>query len=142
MVSGRRGFLAGSAALGLFTALPPVHAQTAACKNSKGSSWIPDDAFLAELARMMQAFAVPGVGIAVVEDGAVAWSRGIGIANAQTQAPIAARTVFEDASLSKPVFAYLVMQLVEQGSGDAAGGAGTDGVGCPVVAIPAPGLSR
>ena len=63
----------------------------------------------------MQAFAVPGVGIAVVEDGAVAWSRGIGMANAQTQAPIAARTVFEDASLSKPVFAYLVMQLVEQG---------------------------
>ncbi len=115
MVSGRRGFLAGSAALGLFTALPPVHAQTAACKDSKGRSWNPNDAFLAELPRIMQAFAVPGVGIAVVEDGAVAWSRGVGMANAQTQAPLAARTVFEDASLSKPVFAYLVMQLVEQG---------------------------
>ncbi len=63
----------------------------------------------------MQAFAVPGVGIAVVEDGAVAWSRGFGVANALTGAPIDARTVFENASLSKPMFAYLVMQLADRG---------------------------
>lgn len=63
----------------------------------------------------MRAFAVPGVGIAVVEDGAVAWSRGFGVTNALTGAPVDARTVFEDASLSKSVFAYLVMQLVDRG---------------------------
>ncbi|KRG65685.1 hypothetical protein ABB26_03705 [Stenotrophomonas humi] len=63
----------------------------------------------------MQAFAVPGIGIAVVEAGEVAWSRGFGMANALTGTPVDARTVFEDASLSKPVFAYLVMQLADQG---------------------------
>lgn len=63
----------------------------------------------------MQAFAVPGVGIAVVEGGKVAWSRGFGVTHAQTRAPVNARTIFEDASLSKPVFAYLVMQLADQG---------------------------
>ena len=63
----------------------------------------------------MRAFAVPGVGIAVVEDGEVVWSRPFGVTNALTLAPIDSRTIFEDASLSKPVFAYLVMQLVDQG---------------------------
>lgn len=77
--------------------------------------WIPDDGFLDRLPRLMQAFAVPGVGIAVVEEGVVAWSRAFGVSHAQTQAPVDARTVFEDASLSKPVFAYLVMQLVDRG---------------------------
>ncbi|MCD9085715.1 serine hydrolase domain-containing protein [Stenotrophomonas sp. SY1] len=80
-----------------------------------GRPWIPDDAFLAELPRIMQAFAVPGVGIAVVEEGAVVWSRGFGLANATTGTPVDARTVFENASLSKPLFAYLVMQLADQG---------------------------
>lgn len=63
----------------------------------------------------MQAFAVPGIGIAVVDDGVVAWSRGFGVTNALTGTPVDERTVFEDASLSKPVFAYLVMQLADRG---------------------------
>ena len=63
----------------------------------------------------MQAFAVPGVGIAVVEDGNVTWSRPFGVTNAVTRAPVNARTVFETASLSKPVFAYLVLQMVDLG---------------------------
>ena len=63
----------------------------------------------------MQAFAVPGVAIAVVEAGEVAWSRPFGVTHALTRQPVDARTIFEDASLSKPVFAYLVLQLVDQG---------------------------
>ena len=114
-VPGRRRFISQSATMGILAALPSARALAAECKDTASSSWIPSDTFLAELPRIMQAFAVPGVGIAVVEDGTVAWSRGFGMANAQTRAPIDARTVFEDASLSKPVFAYLVMQLVGQG---------------------------
>ncbi|MNV17774.1 Penicillin-binding protein 4* [compost metagenome] len=114
-VPGRRRFMARAAALGALGVLPPATALAASCAGSAERSWIPSDMFLAELPRIMQAFAVPGVGIAVVEDGAVAWSRGFGMANALTATPIDARTVYEDASLSKPVFAYLVMQLVDQG---------------------------
>lgn len=114
-VPGRRRFIAQSATLGILAALPPARALAASCNAIANSSWIPNDTFLAELPRIMQAFAVPGVGIAVVEGGTVTWSRGFGMANAQTRAPVDARTVFEDASLSKPVFAYLVMQLVGQG---------------------------
>ena len=108
----RRRFLGASALSGL-AGLAPLNAVATSC--AKGGAWIPSDVFLAELPRIMQAFAVPGVGIAVVEDGEVAWSRGFGVTNATTRAPVDARTVFEDASLSKPVFAYLVMQLADQG---------------------------
>ncbi|WP_083490671.1 serine hydrolase domain-containing protein [Stenotrophomonas humi] len=114
-VPGRRRFMAHAAALSALGVLPPSHALAASCERSDDCSWIPDDVFLAELSRIMQAFAVPGIGIAVVEAGEVAWSRGFGMANALTGTPVDARTVFEDASLSKPVFAYLVMQLADQG---------------------------
>ena len=75
---------------------------------------MPSDDFLDELPRIMQAFAVPGVGIAVVEGGEVSWRGGYGVTNMLTQAPVDTHTIFEDASLSKPVFAYLAMQLVDQ----------------------------
>jgi len=112
-VPGRRRFIASAAAVGALGVLPAGRAMST-CQTA-GRSWIPDAALLAGLPRLMQAFAVPGVGIAVVEDGALAWSRGFGVTNALTGARVDARTVFEDASLSKPVFAYLVMQLVDQG---------------------------
>ncbi|MET0755586.1 MAG: serine hydrolase domain-containing protein [Pseudoxanthomonas sp.] len=102
------GALSGLAGLMPFGALAAVY-------RNKDETWVPSDQFLAELPRIMQAFAVPGVGIAVVEAGEVVWSRPFGVANASTQTPVDTRTVFEDASLSKPVFAYLVLQLVDQG---------------------------
>lgn len=117
-VPSRRRFILQSATMGILAAQPSVRALAAPRKETSSSSWIPDETLLAELPRIMQAFAVPGVGIAVVEDSVVAWSRGFGLANVQAQTPVDARTVFEDASLSKPVFAYLVMQLVEQGKID------------------------
>ena len=64
---------------------------------------------------MMQAFAVPGVGMAVIEAGEVVWRRSFGVRHALTRKPVDAGTVFETASLSKPVFAYLVLQLVDRG---------------------------
>ncbi len=109
----RRRFLSLTAALGA-SGLAPLAALAGTCEKEPGP-WIPSDAFLARLPRLMQAFAVPGVGIAVVEDAQVVWSRPFGVTNAMTGTPVDARTVFEDASLSKPVFAYLVMQLVDQG---------------------------
>ena len=109
----RRRVLAAGMAAGV-SALVPGRVLAAAC-TTPGGTWIPPDEFLAQLPRIMQAFAVPGVGIAVVEDGEVVWSRPFGVTHALTRVPVDARTVFETASLSKPVFAYLVLQLVDHG---------------------------
>ncbi len=58
---------------------------------------------------------VPGVSIALIRDGKVAWSRGFGVKDRVSGAPVDGRTVFEAASMSKPVFAYAVMKLCERG---------------------------
>ena len=56
---------------------------------------------------------VPGISIAVLDNGRVAWRGCLGVKNAETGEPVKDDTVFEAASLSKPVFAYGVMKLVD-----------------------------
>lgn len=68
-----------------------------------------------EVPRLLREGEVPGASIALVEDGRVVWARGFGVADARTGRPVESNTVFEAASLSKPVFAYGVMKLVESG---------------------------
>ena len=58
---------------------------------------------------------VPGVSLAVVEDGAVAWTGAYGLADVESEAPVTPETVFEAASLSKPVTAYVALRLAERG---------------------------
>ncbi|HKQ74360.1 MAG TPA: serine hydrolase [Blastocatellia bacterium] len=61
---------------------------------------------------------VPGLSIALLRDGELAWHHGFGVKNTKTNEPVADATVFEAASLSKPVFAYAVMKLVDAGKFD------------------------
>jgi len=58
---------------------------------------------------------VRGMAIASIARGKVVWARGFGARSAVTGAPVNDSTVFEAASLSKPLFAYGVMRLVERG---------------------------
>ncbi|MCL7713103.1 beta-lactamase family protein [Stenotrophomonas sp. CPCC 101365] len=110
----RRGFLASASACGV-AALLPAAAPRAAAAVAADRPWIPSDAVLEALPEWMRAFGVPGVGIAVVEQGELAWHRGFGLADIQRGTAVDADSVFECASLSKPVFAYLVLQLVDAG---------------------------
>jgi CubicO group peptidase (beta-lactamase class C family) len=64
---------------------------------------------------LMTAADIPGLSIAIIRDARVVWSKGFGVANAETKQPVDDKTVFEAASLSKPVFAYAVMKLVDDG---------------------------
>ena len=64
---------------------------------------------------LMQQAGVQGVQIAVLDGGTTAWHASFGLANAETKAPVTAASVFEAASLSKPVFAYAVLTLVDAG---------------------------
>jgi len=63
----------------------------------------------------MAADGVPGVSVALVRDWQVAWADGFGVANAVTRAPIEVDGVFEAASNSKLVTAFLALQLVDAG---------------------------
>jgi CubicO group peptidase (beta-lactamase class C family) len=61
---------------------------------------------------------VPGLSIALVRDAEVVWHQAFGVKNALTKEPVDDNTIFEAASLSKPVFAYAVLKLVDMGKLD------------------------
>lgn len=58
---------------------------------------------------------VVGLSLATVENGQVVERRQAGVRNADTREPVVAETVFEAASLTKPVVAYTTLRLVDQG---------------------------
>jgi CubicO group peptidase (beta-lactamase class C family) len=67
------------------------------------------------LPQLMKVADVPGMSVALLRDGEIVWHRGFGVKNAKTGEPVTDSTVFEAASLSKPVFAYAVLKLVDAG---------------------------
>lgn len=67
------------------------------------------------LPEIMRQAKVPGLSIALIHDSAFVWSRGFGVRDARTGEPVTGETIFEAASLGKPVFAYSVLKLVDQG---------------------------
>ncbi len=60
-------------------------------------------------------FKIPGMSVAVIKDWKVVYHRGLGVRNTQTQEPVTDDTVFEAASMTKPVCAYIVLRLVDRG---------------------------
>ena len=63
----------------------------------------------------MGARQVPGVSIAVIRDARIVWTGHFGVRDRVTGVPVDDATVFSAQSMSKPVFAYRVMKLCEQG---------------------------
>ena len=58
---------------------------------------------------------VPGLSVAVAAGESVVWAQGFGHADLEQSVPVRAETVFRIASISKPITATAVMQLVERG---------------------------
>ena len=67
------------------------------------------------LEALMEELGVPGVSIAVIHDFEVAWARGYGIADVETMARVDVETMFQAASISKPVAAMGSMVAVQEG---------------------------
>ena len=64
---------------------------------------------------LMEAASVPGLSLTLIRDAQVFWSQAFGVRSRATQEPVTRDTVFEAASLSKPVFAYACLKLCEAG---------------------------
>ena len=73
------------------------------------------DQLQADIPKLMQQADVPGFAIALIQDGRPLRIYNFGFKNAETKQPVTDDTIFEAASLSKPVFAYAVLKLVDQG---------------------------
>ncbi|WP_164848700.1 serine hydrolase [Paenibacillus sp. DCT19] len=72
----------------------------------------------ATLADRMEYYNTPGVSIAVIHDFKLEWARGFGICEAGKPEAVTETTLFQAASVSKPIFAVAVMRLVQEGKLD------------------------
>jgi len=67
------------------------------------------------LAERMKQYGVPGLSVAVIHDGKLAWARGWGVRDTASCKPVTPDTAFQAASISKVVTAVLALRMVEQG---------------------------
>ncbi|MBN2409937.1 MAG: beta-lactamase family protein [Candidatus Aminicenantes bacterium] len=67
------------------------------------------------LLELMKTSHIPTLSVAVVQDDRTVFGRILGVVDRKTGKPADSRTVLRAASLSKPVFSYLVMRLADEG---------------------------
>lgn len=66
----------------------------------------------------MEELKVPGISIAVVESGLLKWAKGYGVANTESGLKVNTNTLFQAASISKPLTALAALKLFEEGQVD------------------------
>jgi len=66
----------------------------------------------------LAANSVPGISVAVVQDGELLWSAGFGMADLENFVPATRSTLFRLGSISKPITATAILQLSERGKLD------------------------
>lgn len=67
------------------------------------------------LAERMRQLRVPAVSIAVIHDGQLEWAKAYGLADVAAETPATTGSLFQAASMSKPVAAMGALELVEEG---------------------------
>lgn len=64
----------------------------------------------------MKHYDVHGVSIAVIDNFKIAWAKSYGVMDTASKRPVTDSTLFQAASISKPVFAMAMLKLVEEGA--------------------------
>jgi CubicO group peptidase (beta-lactamase class C family) len=67
------------------------------------------------LQQVMDRFHVPGVSVAVIKDFEIHWAKGYGLADVETRSDVKVDTLFQAASISKPIAAMAAMRAVQEG---------------------------
>src|SRR5438105_4834833 len=70
------------------------------------------------LAERMAHYHVPGISIAVINEGRLEWAQGYGVKQAGGDDPVTTETLFQAGSISKPVAALAALALVDAGKLD------------------------
>jgi CubicO group peptidase (beta-lactamase class C family) len=68
-----------------------------------------------KISERMQFYKVPGVSVVFFDHGRIIWTRAYGLADMATKKPVTSETLFQAASISKPVSALAALHLVQEG---------------------------
>jgi len=92
---------------------PPTTSTAAAMATSKDAQVFAQ--FEDELESLRQQLKIPGMSAAIVQDQQLVWAKGFGYADLENRIETTPDTPYRLASVTKPVAATLIMQLVEEG---------------------------
>jgi CubicO group peptidase (beta-lactamase class C family) len=92
----------------------PNSAQTAVENGLRPAGAAPGSPAFSVEARM-RFYHVPGLTLAVINDGKIEWAKGYGVIQAGQPAPVTTETRFQACSVSKPVASLGALALVEKG---------------------------
>lgn len=67
------------------------------------------------LTKRMQYYNIPGVSIAIINEGRIEWAKTYGVKETSSKDSLTLKSIFQAASLSKPISATLALKLVEEG---------------------------
>ena len=98
--------IAATPLLGAESFEPPLH-------RLDGSAVTPRQ-IDADIEERMKQERVPGLALALIEDGKVVYVKSYGLRNVENKQPLETDTVMYAASLTKLAFAYMVLQLVDE----------------------------
>ena len=98
--------------IGLTILLAAVASTAAAAEPASG------EALAKQVREVLDKYHVPGASVAVFRNFRIEWARGYGLANVDTGQAVAPGTLFQAASISKPVAAVAAMRLVQAGKLD------------------------
>jgi CubicO group peptidase (beta-lactamase class C family) len=73
---------------------------------------------LETISKYLEVASVPGLAFSLIENHQLTATHTVGVKNSETQEPVTKDTVFQAASLSKPVFTYGVLSLQQEGKLD------------------------
>jgi CubicO group peptidase (beta-lactamase class C family) len=76
---------------------------------------IKDQTAAMMIADRLKHYKVPGVSVAVINDGKIEWAKGYGLTEAGGTTQVTVGTMFQAASISKPVAVMAALALVEKG---------------------------
>jgi len=112
-----RWMIAGLISLVLAAGSPGQAQSSKTARNIKrldGSTITPAE-IDATVTRLMRAARVTGIGIAILNDGKVAYLKAYGVRDQEKNLALTPDSVMSAASFSKVAFSYMVMQLVDEG---------------------------
>lgn len=95
----------------LFSAIAPI------CE-AQGLAPEKRNQIQAAVSKFMASTHVPGISVAIVEDGKMEWASGFGFADLENNVPASEHTLFRLASISKSLTATGAVELVERGKLD------------------------
>jgi CubicO group peptidase (beta-lactamase class C family) len=116
----RREFLATSSRAVAFSSLMPLLAcgpdKQASTAHKEETAWEKNVADLERrIPQLLAELHVPGASVAIIRGARIVWRKSFGIRDRESGVLVDNDTIFEVQSMSKPVFAYRVMKLCEQG---------------------------